>query len=319
MTQRRRNPKSTVPSFLGKGASGDAPPPETAPPPTIEGVELRWIDPADIEWPEGRISSEYDPMGLQALGDSLTSGQEDPIIVRQMADGRLIGAGGMNRCLAAAAKGLQVQAVVRAGDERDVVHANLRTAVQQSRPNPLSEVQGVASAIFETGLSIDDVIADTGKSREWVETRVEISECSPWVLEGLGDGTILLGHAAQLARVQSHDRQDELLGKIRQYGWTITELTAEMNGENQTNVQFNANTRTRKAKVCGCCKEQGPQVQAVVCEKCLAGIRKMATAELVPVPAQVLKEAEQLLAGSQEGAQLAEQIAGLLEAVDAVA
>ncbi len=315
----RRNSKTNAPTFLGKSTiSGDGPPPSESPGPEVDtsGPHLETLDPNLIQWPEVRISSEYNPAGLQELGDSLAGGQEDPIIVRQMPNGDYVGAGGMNRCLAAIAQGLQVEAFVRPGDETDVVHANLRTAVQQSRPNPLSEVQGIASAIFDTGLTVDQVMADTSKSQEWVETRVEISESSPVVLECLGDGTIVLGHAALLAKVRGHEDQEDWLHKVRQYGWSVKELERELSGANTEQVSFPATTRNRKTKKCGGCAKEGEEVQAVVCEACLVSLRKVMAddgGELVTLPSTWVREAVNLLAGSPEGTAMAERIGELLE------
>ncbi len=83
--------------------------------------------------------------------------------------------------------------MVRRGSHRDVVQANLATSVNQSRANPLSEVQGIASAFHDEGFSVDELVSVTGKSPGWVDDRLKIAQASPVVQQCLGEAEIAKG------------------------------------------------------------------------------------------------------------------------------
>ena len=290
------------------------------------GATVEMLDPKSINWPQGRISSEYDPEKLAELARSLKQGgQEDPIIVRRLPDGKYEGAGGMNRCMAAVESGItSVMCVIREGSHEDVVRANLRTALNQERPTPMSEVDGIAHAHHEVGLSIQEIMDTGGKSEGWVLDRLAISEASPVVKQCLEEGRIAIGHAVLLANIEDLEEQEAMLRQLLTYGWTVKQLEEEIRGggdvpqdadEGQHDVSFQASnqpSRERKPQACKGCGGENIELQTVpVCEGCLNGM-SMGDGKLGAL-VTLFKETEPILAGSPEGAQLAERIAQLLE------
>ena len=212
---------------------------------------------------------------------------------------------------------------IRAGSHRDVVLANLRTALNQEQPNPLSEVEGIAHAHHEVGLSLEEIMDASGKAQGWVEDRLIIYEASPAVKENLGDGTIRFGHAAVLARIEVWEDQENMLHQLQTYGWTVKELEDQIRGANlpeqpqdegQHDVSFtahNESSRERKPQTCKGCGT-GLELQiAPVCEGCLnalsLGEGKMG------VLVALLRRAEEALAGSAETVPLAEEIGAVLD------
>ncbi len=69
---------------------------------TPAAARVEMLDPKEIKWPEGRITSEYDEEKASALRQSMAElGQQDAVGVMELPDGTFEGASGKNRCEAA--------------------------------------------------------------------------------------------------------------------------------------------------------------------------------------------------------------------------
>ena len=327
MTQNRRPSRrrtGEASSFLGRGNGEEMGMPvvdTAAPDPAAENPNkawLEWLDPRVIVWPERRIRSEYDAGKIAELGQSLADGgQEEAINVRLLESGDYEGAAGENRCMAAIEKGLtEVLCLVRRGSHRDVVEANLSTAINQEQANPLSVVDGIGEAYSQVGLSIDEICRKTGRSQAWVEDRLAIYEASPAVKLCLEKGIIGIGHAALLARIEDLNDQEKMLHQLRTYGWSIKQLEEQIRGgadDGGHEPTQPSGTRQRRAQSCKGCGTENSEVQAVtVCEGCLAGLTKTPEGHVV-APVETLRELETYLAGSPEGAPWATRVNQLLE------
>ena len=317
-TQRRTTPRTS-------GNQTPSAPEPTDPTGPAGGARIEWLDPRDIKWPDGRITSEYDEEKSAALRLSMEQlGQQDAVGVVQLEDGTYEGAAGMNRSLAAIATGAStVQCVVRQGSHKDVVFSNL-ASVNQSKPNPRNEADGIANAVNNEGLSVEDVVSIVGRSPEWVEDRLQIAEASLTVKQSLEEGVITVGHATLLAEMEGHGAQEEMLQQLLAHGWTVKEMDDAISppipGANGAQGD-GAGTRTpqqrspRGPQTCRYCQEEYPaaEVQTLtVCNECARNVQRI-PAGTVPVPIEWLKEAEPVLAATQAGAPLAERITALLE------
>ena len=273
------------------------------------------MDPNFIQWPEVRITSSYNEEEAEDLRRSLTKGQEDAISVVQLEDGSYGGAAGYNRCLAAMENGNQILCVIRQGTHRDVVKGNLATAVQQNRPNPLNEVLGVAHAHQEEGFGLDELVDILGKTPEWVLDRIMISYASPVVLQCLGEQRIAIGHASLLAGLEEHADQDEALQMVLLHAWTVKDLEQHLKGGPPQSAPVRQGSRAAQGpQVCvRCSVEHAPSdvLKVTVCKECAA--MPVLGADQAAVPVELLKEIEDLLAGSQAGAPLAERLAAVRE------
>lgn len=322
-TSPRKKPNNS-PSFLGKPKPGEGPgasQDDVAAEP--QGARVEMLDPKIITWPEGRITSEYDEEKAAALRQSMTElGQQDAVGVVEMEDGTYEGSAGMNRCMAAIQSGAaEILCVVRRGTHRDVVKGNLATSINQSRANPLSEVEGIAHAFQDEGFDVEELVGITGKSTAWINDRLEISQSSPAVKQCLEEGQIAIGHAALLARVEDPTVQEEMLSLQLRNGWTIGQLEEQLRGD-QSGTDSTTTTRARNAGnrgpvACHYCKEEhGPaEVQKVsVCSGCASKVLPAPVGDgEVAVQVELLREAEAVLAGTQAGAGLAERISALVE------
>ena len=293
------------------------------------GVQIEWLDPKVITWPEGRITSEYDEEKAAALRNSMVElGQQDAVGVVQLEDGTYEGSAGYNRCMAAVESGAQtILCVVRSGTHRDVVKSNLATSLNQSKANVMDEVEGIAHAFYDEGFLMEELVLTTGKSESWIEERLLIHNASPVVQQALRDSMIAIGHAVRLANLDGHPAQGETLHLQLQHGWSLRELEDYMRGPGQDGAasgggdgQRSPRTRQQQPVACKYCDlEQVPSEMSKinVCNDCAGKLKiNPAPADGVVVPVEWLREAEGVLAGTQAGAGLAERIGVLLESAD---
>ncbi len=289
------------------------------------------LDPREIFWPEGRITSEYDEASSAALLQSMQdTGQQDAVAVVLLPDGHYEGIGGYNRCRVAAENFIEsILCIVRTGDHRDVVLGNLATSINQQKANPLSEVEGIANAINNEGISIEELVRTTGKTEDWINDKLRISESCSMVRQMLGEGRIAIGHANILAKLEEHADQEETLNHQLNHGWTVKQLETYITGKSAPAPAANERVQgPRKAPDCDFCKnkiEQPGDINTLaVCPACIEtvgpgksfGVLEDGTVVAMALPVELLREIEQELAGSQSGAPLAERVAELLEAVD---
>ena len=323
--QRRANPRSAP------GSDGEQPPTDEALTNNPGGAQVVWLDPRVIDWPVVRITSDYDEDRSSALLRSMEElGQQDAVGVFQLEDGSYEGAAGMNRCRVAIESGAsQILCVVRQGSHRDVVKANIATSVNQSRANPLSEAEGIANAHYEEGFSIEELVSASGKSEGWIADRLLIHDASPAVKQCLGDGHISIGHAVLLAGVDDHTAQEEELQSILTHRWTVKELEDHLRGPDEgaeptERRQRGPRAQDPKALSCSYCeKEHEPAAvhRLTVCQGCMENVGpgkssyRLEDGELVAlmVPLELLREMEDVLAGTQAGAPLAERVSKLVE------
>ena len=162
--------------------------------------ELTWLEPELIVWDPELNTSE--PEG----------GQEGVVGVFQRPDGSFEGVS--NQELYQETIRLERQRVhclVRWGNHQDVVRATSANAFERSKQDPLREVEKVATAYSEKGLTIQKIANDRRRSQKWVKDRLLLSQASPMVKEFLSEGIIAIGHAMVLAKVQNEELQTRAL------------------------------------------------------------------------------------------------------------
>jgi ParB family transcriptional regulator, chromosome partitioning protein len=130
------------------------------------------------------VREHYD--GIAELAVSLAeNGQEHPILVERLDDGRYLVRDGMRRRRAAPLAGLDtLDAVVRKPPADDAHRAILQlTAHAQTRPfEPIAEAHALHRLIFPAeggGMSRDEVARRIGKTKQWIEDRLSLLVLSP--------------------------------------------------------------------------------------------------------------------------------------------
>ena len=225
-------------------------------------MELQLLNPSDIQWPELRVTAYYQDGQEEMLRENLAAmGQQQPIVVIKVGD-KLFGTDGLHRCLMAMQRGdPTVPCVVREGEEKDVFMSNLVLNSLRGRTKASEQVAVLGELFDGQGVTIDELEAKTGHSRDWVERMITVSRAAPIVRQSLDDELISLGHAYALARLEAQDMQERICHQLLVYRWSVKELEGHIKNAlaiKQAADPQPAAPEPQKAAgvVCGFCKQE---------------------------------------------------------------
>jgi ParB family chromosome partitioning protein len=159
------------------------------------------------------------------LRDNLAAmGQQQPIVVVKVGE-QYFGTDGLHRWQMARERGdATVPCVVREGEEKDVFMSNLVLNSLRGRTKASEQVAVMGELFHSMDVSIEELTAKTGHSREWVERMITVSGATPMVRQVLDDELITLGHAYALARVEDPAMQERICHQLLTYRWSIKDL-----------------------------------------------------------------------------------------------
>ncbi|MBA7563517.1 hypothetical protein ES708_05176 [subsurface metagenome] len=146
-------------------------------------MKLRRVDPRTIEWPEVRVTAQFDEELYRQFKESIKAvGQIAPIICYQV-DEKLVGCDGKHRCdEALAAGGQTVDVVVIPGDMVDVLTKNIFLDHLRGK-TPVSQMVRVIGTLY-ADYNLDPV-SDTGAQPRPCSPHSDIpvaGACRPGVL-----------------------------------------------------------------------------------------------------------------------------------------
>jgi ParB family chromosome partitioning protein len=129
-----------------------------------------------------------------------THGVLQPILVRDLGDGRYEIVAGERRWRAAQAAGLhQLPAVIKTLDDRTAFEFALIENIQRSDLNAMEEARGYARLIADFGHTQAALSAIIGKSRSHIANLLRLLDLPPEVQAMVEDGRLSMGHARALA------------------------------------------------------------------------------------------------------------------------
>jgi ParB family chromosome partitioning protein len=129
-----------------------------------------------------------------------THGVLQPILVRDLGDGRYEIVAGERRWRAAQAAGLhQLPAVIKTLDDRTAFEFALIENIQRSDLNAMEEARGYARLIADFGHTQAALGAIIGKSRSHIANLLRLLDLPPEVQAMVEDGRLSMGHARALA------------------------------------------------------------------------------------------------------------------------
>lgn len=142
--------------------------------------------------------------GAEAMEELIASvrahGVLQPILVRDLGDGRYEIVAGERRWRAAQAAGLhQLPAVIKTLDDRTAFEFALIENIQRSDLNALEEARGYARLIADFGHTQAALGAIIGKSRSHIANLLRLLDLPPEVQAMVEDGRLSMGHARALA------------------------------------------------------------------------------------------------------------------------
>lgn len=188
-------------------------------------MKLQKLKVNQIEVPEVRVTSRFDPEKLEQFKAAMDVGDElDPILVFDV-DGKFVLCDGLHRLVEAQENRQdEITCVVVTGEMVDVLTKNIVLDHLRGK-HPVSEMIQVIKALTgEFSLDSEQIAEKTGMSRDYVEKLQRISELTPWCLEALDQERIGVGHAEALTKLTDPIQQETVLHQQLLYRWTIPQL-----------------------------------------------------------------------------------------------
>jgi ParB family chromosome partitioning protein len=237
-------------------------------------VELQLLDPKAILWPENRVTAYYQDGQEEMLKENLAAmGQQSPLVVFKVGD-QYWGTDGLHRCRAAIERGdATIPCVVKEGDEKDALMSNLVLNNLRGRTRASEQVAVLGELFDSLGVTIEELEAKTGHSRNWVEQMILVSRATNPVRQALDEEVISLGHAEAMARIKDTATQERVCYQLLLHRWTVNELREHIKGvEDQVVVAEQAPAPSQASppalRTCGFCHHEEPSDKLAVVSMC---------------------------------------------------
>ena len=188
-------------------------------------MELKKVPIDSIKVPEVRVTARFDPELYEQFKASLkNTGQITPIIVYEV-EGELVLCDGLHRLIESKENGdTEIYAAIMPGDMADVLTKNIFLDHLRGDTAVTEMISVIKYLDEELKLDSEKISAKTGLTRDYVEDIMKVSKLTPFCLEMLDQGKIKLGHAKALTRVTDPAAQEQYLGQVLMYGWTVKQL-----------------------------------------------------------------------------------------------
>lgn len=154
--------------------------------------------------------------GLQELAASIKAeGLLQPVLVRPRGDYYEV-VFGHRRVQAARIAGLAaVPCMVRAMTDAEVARAQIAENLEREDVHPLEEAEGYTALMQAHGVSADELVAQTGKSRSYIYGRLKLLHLTSELRKSFLAGEIGSEVALMLARLRNDKLQAKALGYIK--------------------------------------------------------------------------------------------------------
>lgn len=187
---------------------------------------------AKIRLPEKDLRAAVDQEALHELADSLREhGQLQPVGVRAVTSELYEIVFGARRYRAA----LLLEwpdidaALVELPDDHNTAAKKLIENVQREALTPVEEAYGLVELIGDKVADVYSLQRQTGKSREWIRTRLEILDFPDEVQGAIQAGRLSIAAARHLSRIQNPILLEQYLGYAVENGMSGPEAEAYAN------------------------------------------------------------------------------------------
>ena len=167
---------------------------------------------ASVEPNRHQPRTAFDEETLASLTASIREvGVLQPVLVREVEDGRYELIAGERRWRAAKRAGLQViPAIVRTVSDLGRVEQALIENLHRQDLNPLEEAGAYQQLIEDFGLTHEQLSARVGRSRAAITNTLRLFQLPPSVQKMVGDGLLSAGHARALLGTPDRGFQEAL-------------------------------------------------------------------------------------------------------------
>lgn len=112
-----------------------------------------------------------------------------------------------------------IPAFIREMTDEQVAIAQLHENLEREDVSPIEEAEGFDRLMRVHGVTAQQLIADTGKSKTYIYGRLKLNKLCPEVREACAAGGLPADVALKIARMPLHKLQVEALEEVREYEW----------------------------------------------------------------------------------------------------
>jgi ParB family transcriptional regulator, chromosome partitioning protein len=194
--------------------------------PGAAATVLREVAVGSIEPNPNQPRTYFDEENLAGLTASVAElGVLQPLLVRELDDGRYELIAGERRWRAARRAGLPtVPVVVREADEVASLEQAVVENLHRADLNPLEEAAAYQQLIEDFGLTQEQVAQRVGRSRSAVANTLRLFQLPPTIQRLLGEGQLSAGHAKALLGTPDRAYQESLARRVLAEGLSVREV-----------------------------------------------------------------------------------------------
>lgn len=190
---------------------------------TVHGATFREV-PLDSITPNPRQPREH--FDEEALAELVTSIKEvgllQPVVVREIADGRYELIMGERRLRASKQAGLTtIPAIVRETPDDAMLRDALLENLHRQQLNPLEEAAAYQQLLEDFGATHEQLAERIGRSRSQVTNTIRLLNLPPTVQKRVAAGVLTAGHARALLGLDDAEAQERLASRIVAEGMSV--------------------------------------------------------------------------------------------------
>jgi ParB family chromosome partitioning protein len=228
-----------IESLLGPRPQAVAPPPP-APEPTGKPLEI----PLDrIDRNPNQTRTTFDEAKLAELAASITAtGVVQPIVVREIADGRYQLIMGERRWRASQAAGKPtIPAIVRQVSDEQAMEMTIVENLQRADLNPMEQARAYERLSREFKLTQEQMAVRTGKDRASVGNFLRLLKLPSGIQSLVEDGTLTFGHARALLALETVAQMADAANRITALSLSVRQTESMVQG------MINPESKVKKA------------------------------------------------------------------------
>jgi len=193
----------------------------------MEDKEYQEIEISKIVIPENRARSTFTPEQEAELRASIKEhGFYIPILVRPIGEDKYELIDGEHRIKIVKEMGwTKIPAIISTTDEKKATILNFLANTARGTQNPMDVAEALAKT-KEAGLSIEELAAATGHTKDWVEFYLQLVKLPDVYKDALRQGVLKVGHVKEALRLPTPEHVDQILGEIIKTGFSVTATKA---------------------------------------------------------------------------------------------
>ena len=166
----------------------------------------------------------------------------EPIIIKKSIRGYEIVAG-ERRCKASEIAGLEkIPAIIKDFSDEDMMQIAVLENIQREDLSAIEEAQAYDNLIRSLGISQEELSKRVGKSRSYITNMLGLLKLPESVKKDILDGSITMGHARVLSKLENIEIIEDLATKIKEKSISVRELeelasNPEFKRKNPSNVK----------------------------------------------------------------------------------